>query len=251
MDEQATRASQRGRGPLLRTRASCFCEHVADGLPRASHAGCRRRAGTPGGAPRHDVAGEPREQAAEPGGAAHRAEATTGPWPRASSQGGPAQDARGRAGRHGRAPAAMAEPRHPAESRWGQPRTGAPSWAQGEGARRRTEPGAGEPCRRAMAARTHAGRAAAWGTPREQGEVEAALGLGHASRDGEEGRGKRGREGGRRGRGHLGESRTAGGTSGARRSSTICVTAILRGREARTGELREVREKRTSWGWRR
>jgi hypothetical protein len=41
----------------------------------------------------------------------------------------------GRAGRHGQAPAAMAEPRHRAEPRWGQPRAGAPSWAQGKGVR--------------------------------------------------------------------------------------------------------------------
>jgi hypothetical protein len=84
---------------------------------------------------------------------------------------------------------------------------------------------------------------------RERGGTRAsqgpAPGLGHAAprqrrREGEV-------EGGRRGRAHLGESRTASGTSGARRSSTIGATTVLRGGEARTGELRGVREKRASW----
>jgi hypothetical protein len=143
---------------------------------RASHASRPRRA-----LPRASHAGEPCEQAAEPGEAAHRAEATRGhgrtpaaraglrtaPKPRRghgraqdagagvatgkngeSGRGSRARAARrvknartgadrgrgggalhrtpgGRAGRHGRAPTAMAEPRYPAEPRRGQPRAGA------------------------------------------------------------------------------------------------------------------------------
>ena len=66
-DEQVARASERGRGLLLRTRASCRCEHVADGLPRAAQAATSKS----------------RDRVTEPGGAAHRAEAAAGPRPRA------------------------------------------------------------------------------------------------------------------------------------------------------------------------
>jgi hypothetical protein len=45
--EQATRASERGRGPLLRTRARCCYEHVADGLPRAAQAATSKPRGLP------------------------------------------------------------------------------------------------------------------------------------------------------------------------------------------------------------
>jgi hypothetical protein len=242
---------------------------------RASRAGYRRRAGTPGGAPRHNVAGEPRKQAAEPGGATHHAEATTGPWPRASSQGGPAQDTGGprraprpSSGRHGRA--APSGRTVPGPTAGGRAET-APRRARRAGRGRWTEPSAGEPCRRAMAERwpsraAHAGQAEVARPRRAVHARRPRHGMGHAARAGggrghagvgarraqrRRREGKRGREGGRWGRAHLGESRTAGGTSGARQSSTIGATAILRGREARTGELREVREKRASWGWRR
>jgi hypothetical protein len=59
-NEAADRCCARERGVATNTsRTGC---HAPRRPPRASRAGCRKRAGTPGGTPRRDVAGEPREQ---------------------------------------------------------------------------------------------------------------------------------------------------------------------------------------------
>jgi hypothetical protein len=107
--------------------------------PRASRAGCRKRAGTPGGTPRRDVAVEPREQTVS-GGAAHRTEAAVGPWPRPSSQGRPAQDA-------GDAPGVTAELRPPWPSRAEVAGGRATPPRRAGRAQGRAEPRAGEPLR--------------------------------------------------------------------------------------------------------
>jgi hypothetical protein len=83
------------------------------------------------------------------------------PAPGPTAGGGLRRTPGGHTGRHGRAPAAMAESRHPAEPRRGQPRAGgctgrrgaALGWCRTRGRGRRTEPGADEPRRSAMAAR--------------------------------------------------------------------------------------------------
>jgi hypothetical protein len=207
--------------------------HTPRRPPRANRAGCRRRAGTPGRAPRHDVAGEPCEQTASGTAAGKprrrgaragrragrgcaprrsRGGATTacqqpgrGCAPRRSRGGAMAacqqpgracagcrgggrdgeerrvgagvacpsrapreeRPCRGRpraggcAGHRGAAPGATAELRPPWPSRAIRPnRAGAnhgrgatPSWGRTRGRGRRTELGADEPRRRAMAAR--------------------------------------------------------------------------------------------------
>jgi hypothetical protein len=177
--------------------------HTPRRPPRANRAGCRRRAGTPGRAPRHDVAGEPCEQTAsgaaagKPRGRGARAgrQAGRGSAPRRSRGGATAarqqpgsgcaprrsrgeamaacqQPGRacagcrggGRDGEERRVGAGVACPsRAPREERpcRGRPRAGgcaghrgaAPSWGRTRGRGRRTELGADEPRRRAMAAR--------------------------------------------------------------------------------------------------
>jgi hypothetical protein len=188
--------------------------------------------------------------AAAPGERAGEATAAPGPSGRSSAWGGRPRCAMGWGPRRGRE-----ETAHWGRAGLGRCTTPRPRWGHGTHQRPgRGRASAGEPgWGRVRRAQARGQRRAAAGELREQVTTGAATGrprgegeVGPCARGGR-GRG-RGRWGqGRRGRAHLGESRTASGTLGARWSSTIGETTVLRGCEATTSELREVREKRASW----
>jgi hypothetical protein len=217
-NEAADRCCARERVAVANTsRTGC---HAPRRPPRASRAGCCKRVGTPGGTPRCNVAGEPREQAAEPGGAAHHAEAAAGPRPRANSQGGPAQDAGDCAGRHDRTPAAMAKPR------------------RGHGRTRRDRATTGARCRAKAGHRPSRGRASCAAAPWPgAGPRRAAGGRAAKPRRAEDGTG---RVGASARRGRVGAATNHAGR--ARRRAEPRRTGPRHGRDVGSAGSREQRE---------
>eukprot|EP00267_Zea_mays_P044937 XP_020397166.1 uncharacterized protein LOC109941091 [Zea mays] len=247
--------------------------------PDTSHAGHHGRALVDSDAPRRDIAGEPREQttlgaaAGKPRRRAARAgcQAEWGRVPRRSRgeataarqscaprekrscwgrprAGGDCAGRRGRARRHGRAPAAMAEPgqascaaaRRAAPSRGRAGHAAASCRAQGRAEPRSGEPRAGRPRRRARAARKAGvglhGREEEGGVPRAGGAPglrsrrgaeppwphhaerhAAGLGLHRAGMPREQGKGKKGRGGGGRRGAEAHHGRGEGDVDGRRR----------------------------------